>query len=140
MTTQPMHRLDEPATTTRSRILLVEDDELMREALQILLGEGFDVDAAASAEAALEGFVAGRYDVLVTDLGLPGRKGHELRRALQEVDPGLSAVLITADDLSPGDPRLAGFEAWWHKPCADLDTLLQTVQDVATLSRRRRAG
>jgi DNA-binding response OmpR family regulator len=66
----------------RGRVLLVEDDALVRGALEILLSERLDVVAVSSAEAALDGFVAGRYDVLVTDLGLPGRQGDELRRAL----------------------------------------------------------
>lgn len=131
-----------PGTGKRSegRVLLVEDDELIRTALEILLSERLEVVAAASAEQALEGFVAGRYDVLVTDLGLPGRKGHELRQTLCEVDPGLTAILITADDLLPDDPRLTGFSRWWQKPLFDLDSLLDSVEQAARDNRLRRAG
>lgn len=124
----------------RGSVLLVEDDDLIRSALEILLSERVDVVAAASAEVALEGFVAGRFDVLVTDLGLPGRNGDELRRALCEVDPGLTALLITADDLLPSDPRLDGFDAWWQKPLLELDSLLDRVQATAQRNRLRRAG
>ena len=85
-------------------------------------------------------FVAGRYDALVTDLGLPGRRGDELLRALREVDPGLAAVLITGDDLENDDPRLAGFERYWQKPLLELDEVLDGVQEVVEASRRRRAG
>ncbi len=126
--------------STRARVLLVEDDDLMREALEMLLSERLEVVAAASAEMALEGFVAGRYDVLVTDLGLPGRKGDELRRALSVLDPGLTALLITADDLRDNDPRLEGFERWWQKPLFDLDDLLDQIETVGQRNRLRRAG
>ena len=132
-----------PADTVpsgRARVLLVEDDELIRTALDILLSERLEVVTASSAEAAIAGFVAGRYDVLVTDLGLPGRNGDELRRALCEVDPGLTALLITADDLADNDPRLDGFETWWQKPLFDLDDLLDRVEAVAQRNRLRRAG
>ena len=137
--------LTNPDTTaampsTRACVLLVEDDDLMREALEMLLSERLEVVAAASAEMALEGFVAGRYDVLVTDLGLPGRKGDELRRALSALDPGLTALLITADDLRDNDPRLEGFERWWQKPLFDLDDLLDQVEQVGQRNRLRRAG
>lgn len=130
-------------TGTRSacgRVLLVEDDALVRGALEILLSERLDVVAVASAEAALDGFVAGRYDVLVTDLGLPGRQGDELRRALCEVDPGLTAILITAADLTVDDPRLAGFETCWQKPMFDLDAVLDRIEAMARRNRLRRAG
>ena len=128
------------APRVQGRALLVEDDDLVREALEILLSERLEVDAAASAEEAITRFVPGRYDVLVTDLGLPGRKGHELLRALREVDPGLAAVLITAEDLSAADPRLSGFERWWHKPMFDHDAVLAGIAAAAARSRRRRAG
>ncbi len=126
--------------STRGRVLLVEDDDLVRGALEILLSERLDVVAVPSAEAALDGFVAGRYDVLVTDLGLPGRQGDELRQALCEVDPGLTGILITADDLASDDPRLAGFETWWQKPMFDLDAVLDLIESVARRNSVRRAG
>ena len=126
--------------SARGRVLLVEDDALLRGALEILLSERLDVVAVSSAEAALDGFVAGRYDVLVTDLGLPGRQGDELRRALCEVDPGLTAILITAADLTGDDPRLAGFETWWQKPMFDLDAVLDRIEAMARRNRLRRAG
>ncbi len=130
----------DPAASIRGTVLLVEDDELIRTALELLLSERLEVVAAASAEAALDGFVAGRFDVLLTDLGLPGRNGAELRQALCEVDPGLTALLITAEDLLPDDPRLQGFDAWWQKPMLDLDNLLEKVQTTAQQNRLRRAG
>lgn len=135
-----LHVTQNTSSASRGRVLLVEDDELIRRALDMLLSERLEVVAAASAEIALDGFVAGRYDVLLTDLGLPGRKGNELRQALCEVDPGLTAILITADDLTNEDPRLEGFETWWQKPLFDLDTLLDHVQSTATRNRLRRAG
>ena len=74
--------------STRERVLLVEDDELVRGALEILLSERLDVVAVPSAEAALDGFVAGRYDVLVTDLGLPGQAGRRTAPGVVRGRPG----------------------------------------------------
>ena len=125
---------------TRQRLLLVDDDDLLRGALEILLSELYEVDTASSAEMAMDRFVVGRYDLLVTDLRLPGRDGDVMARALRSIDRSMPTLLITGDDLQDGDQRLDGFDGWLQKPFFDLDAVLKKVATILQQSRLRRVG
>ncbi len=142
MKRKPMRMVaaDRPSTHLRQRLMLVDDDDLVRGALEILLGDRYDVDTAASAEEAMERFVAGRYDLLITDLRLPGHHGDQLARALRGVDPHLPTMLITGEDLLPEDGRLEGFDTWLQKPFFDLDQVIDRVENLLQTSRLRRVG
>ena len=86
-------REDAPAGST---ILLVEDDAASRDAIRELLGMlGLGCRAAASAEEALELAARQRYDVLLTDLTLPGMSGSELARTLLREQPHLRVLLMS---------------------------------------------
>jgi PAS domain S-box-containing protein len=78
--------------------ILVVDDELgMREGCRrILSPEGHDVVVAESAEDALAAFVPGSRDLALVDLRMPGMSGIELLAKLQQEDPDLVCVMITA--------------------------------------------
>jgi CheY-like chemotaxis protein len=82
---------------THARVLLVDDEALVREVLAEHLEEaGFGVVAAASGTEALALLAAGEaVDALVTDLSMPGMDGLAVIRAAQERRPGLPAVLLT---------------------------------------------
>ena len=112
---------------TGRRVLLVHGDEEMRCALEVLLTERYEVDAVSSAELALLYFAPGRYDVLVTELDLPGLSGDELLRTLRLVDPPLAGVAITSGDLDSPHPRLQDFEHSWSPAADGLVALLAGV-------------
>jgi len=80
-----------------ARVLLVDDEALLREMLTELLVEaGFAVRAAAGADEALAMLAAGEpVDVLLTDLSMPGMDGLALIRAARQCRPGLPAILLT---------------------------------------------
>jgi CheY-like chemotaxis protein len=77
------------ATTS---ILLVDDDEIIRSALSDLLNhKGFKVTVAASVVEALKLINSERYDVLLTDLHVPGAgDGLTVAGAMRHVNPQLS--------------------------------------------------
>ncbi|MGE0224522.1 MAG: ATP-binding protein [Acetobacteraceae bacterium] len=79
------------------RILLVDDERMVRETLVAMLEEsGFDVLACASGADALDLLRTTQpIDVLVTDLSMPGINGLALIRDAQDRRPGLPAVLLT---------------------------------------------
>lgn len=81
-----------------ARILIVDDEASMREFLSIALARmGYQVDAVDSAEAALEVFRESSYDVVITDIRIPGgMSGVDLLGELKEVDPAVQVILITA--------------------------------------------
>ncbi len=80
-----------------SRVLLLDDDPLVREALALQLETGgHAVLAVASGTEALALLAAGeRVDILVTDLSMPDMDGLAVIRGAQERRPGLPAVLLT---------------------------------------------
>lgn len=79
------------------RLLLVEDDPALREALEVTLAiEEIPFTSCASAEAALRAIAAQDWAVLVSDIRLPGANGIELLFESRRLRPELPVVLITA--------------------------------------------
>jgi two-component system NtrC family response regulator len=79
------------------RILLVEDDDSLREVLTFNLGEaGFEIEAVEDGRAGLEAYEPADHDVVITDLRMPGLGGMELLSELRERDPGAVVLVVTA--------------------------------------------
>ncbi|MEO6746010.1 MAG: response regulator, partial [Caldimonas sp.] len=69
------------------RILVVEDNPDLRETLSLLLeAEGRHIEAVANAEDALRAFTAQAFDVVFTDVKLPGMSGLDLAARLRATD------------------------------------------------------
>lgn len=112
---------------TKCRVLLVDDDELSREVLTLLLeAEGYEVTAAESGQASIDLVEAGkeaapgqspvaRPNVILTDLQMPGICGEELRARLAEIC-GDGATILAMSGTRPGDAALAGFDGFLLKP------------------------
>lgn len=78
------------------RILLVEDDETMRVYLARALEKvGYEVVAAESGEAALPLIDPESFDLLLTDIVMPGMDGIELARRAAEIVPEMRVMFIT---------------------------------------------
>jgi DNA-binding NtrC family response regulator len=81
----------------RETVLVVDDEEIIREALDALLSaEGYEVIAAGSAAEALEKLSGRRVDVVLLDLMLPDRNGLEVLEEIRRIDEELPVVMITA--------------------------------------------
>ena len=79
------------------KVLLVEDDRALREALAdtlLLAGHGFR--AVASAEEALEAVAGESFSLVVSDVNMPGMDGHQLLGRLRASQPQLPVLLMTA--------------------------------------------
>ena len=82
------------------RILYVEDNPELRETIGMLMeGEGRTVTPCASAEEALARDAGDPFDVLVTDVSLPGLSGTDLARLLLADDPQRWVVLCSGYEL-----------------------------------------
>lgn len=81
----------------RERILVVEDDPPVREALvAVLEGAGYRVRGAASSAEGLRSVVEDPCDLVVLDLMLPDRSGLDVLTDLQRVSPSLPVIMLTA--------------------------------------------
>ncbi|TSK08975.1 MAG: sigma-54-dependent Fis family transcriptional regulator [Geobacter sp.] len=81
----------------RARILVVDDELSMREFLAILLdGEGYLVDQAESAEHALSCMSRQQYDLVLSDVSMPGLGGIELLCRIKADSPDTAVLMITA--------------------------------------------
>ena len=79
------------------RVLIVDDEPSMREMLAIALGdEGWEVHAAQDGEEALAKLAQQPFDVVVSDIRMPGVDGLELLGRAREQSPGTEVILITA--------------------------------------------
>ena len=79
------------------RILVVDDDQSLREFLTITLGrDGFEVVAAASGPEALRAMQEAPADLALVDLKMPGMDGLEVLRRLKEVSETVAVVIVTA--------------------------------------------
>jgi CheY-like chemotaxis protein len=84
------------------RILVVDDDPGIGLMLtKALARHGFQVDAATSADEAVEKSEATSYDAALVDLVMPGRDGAELSETLRRRFPGLPIALLTGYGHSP---------------------------------------
>jgi two-component system, NtrC family, response regulator len=81
----------------KNRILVVDDDESLRRVLQVQLQQcGFAVDAAASAQQGIARLGACGYDLVVTDLKMPGVSGIEFLKQIQSLYPEIVVIFLTA--------------------------------------------
>ncbi|HEX6278135.1 MAG TPA: response regulator, partial [Polyangiaceae bacterium] len=77
-------------------VLVVEDDAIQRQALtRLLRGEGYAVETITNGEHAVRAFESGAFDLVVTDIDMPGRTGIELLRAIRERNPDVPVILLT---------------------------------------------
>ena len=79
------------------RMLIVEDEETLRGSIRrLFVKNGFDTDTAGSAEEAFEAAKSGMYDVIITDIILPGMDGVEMISRLREQVADQIFIVMTA--------------------------------------------
>ncbi|HEY0462137.1 MAG TPA: ATP-binding protein [Pyrinomonadaceae bacterium] len=118
------------------RLLLVEDNEDSREMLTVLFAQ-FDlqITAVASASEALKAMEENRFDVLISDIGMPDEDGYALIRKVRQLAPEkggrIPAIALTGyASLQDRDRALtAGYQEHLSKP-VDVDELLTLVKNV----------
>lgn len=100
---------EEQESGGRVKILLVEDEEPTRPLLQRMLESfGYEASAAADGEEALR-LAAGRdFDLLITDIVMPGMNGYELAERFEHEHRGTPTLFITGSPLVDGAPPDAG--------------------------------
>ena len=115
----------------RSRILVVDDDESIREVLTAILeDEGYTVESASTAKRAIEKTGTAFYNLALIDIRLPDMEGIELLTKMKDPTPKMRKIIIT------GYPTLhnaveavnKGADAYIVKPF-DMEKVLETIKE-----------
>ena len=119
------------------RILVTDDEELILQLCRrILVKKGYEVEIASSGIRALEVFQQGSFDILLTDIKMPGMNGLQLIEEARKHQPGIATMVITGHgsfDTAIESLKL-GVMAFIVKPFTP-DTLVSSVQSV--IEKRR---
>ena len=109
--------------TTNRFLVVVDDDESVRESLPDLLREfGFEVEAFSSAEEYLASKALGRTDCLILDVAMPGMSGPDLQQELSRRREIIPIVFITGNGDEAICPQVlaAGAVDCLRKPFSDV--------------------
>ncbi len=118
----------EPASGMKARVLIVDDDRMVRTVLSRLLTlKEHHVRQASSGREALEMASAEPFDIVITDQGMPEMSGRQLARQLRRSFPTLPIVLLTGDtEVGEADEEI---DCVLSKPF-QLDVLESTIQQM----------
>ncbi len=118
---------------SNASILVVDDEQEIREGLELLLGsEGYRVYLAENAQQGLAALDREPVDLLLLDVALPDRNGLDLLREIRSKDPALPVILITAYGSIDMARRAfkAGALDYITKPWSNDELLAQVAQAV----------
>jgi DNA-binding response OmpR family regulator len=125
-------------TVPRPRVLIVEDEQPLRELVVVTLSEEFDCDEAADGETALERMRAAPPNLVVLDSMLPGRSGIDVLREMR-ADPQLRDVPVLVLSAWQSSENVdgaidAGADSFLGKPF-QIEELISVAHDLAERPR-----
>ncbi len=115
-----------------TKILVVDDETYVRDLLtRVLARRGHDVDTATDGESALQRMSERHYDLVLTDVVMPGIDGFDLLRRVKANYPGVTVIVLTgyARKQSISDFMLYGADEYLSKPF-QVQALLDSVDRV----------
>ena len=115
----------------KKSVLIVDDEEIIRNFLLEVLGEKYDVSLASDGDEAIEQIKKRRFDLIITDLKMPRVPGEEVVKFAQQQDPtsrvivisGFSSLYMVSQSINNGAC------AFLSKPFT-IKKLMQTVTDA----------
>jgi CheY-like chemotaxis protein len=106
-------------TTAFKRVLVVDDDPVVGKSFdRVLSPKGYAVITAASGAEALARLEAEKYDMVYTDIKMPGMDGVEVAKRIKASRPWLPVVIVTGygTEANEAEARAAGVSEFLHKP------------------------
>jgi len=128
--------IHESQTVTSRGNVLVVDDSITTRTMEksILVAHGYDVVLAISAEDALEKVAGASFDLVISDVEMPGQNGFELTARLRAMDEYRDVPVIIVSSLAKDEHKRkaieAGAQAYIVKGAFEQGTLLDTVESL----------
>lgn len=132
------------ARALKSRVMVVDDElAIARAYIRSLSAAGFDVASASDGEAARRLLENSSFDVIVSDVWMPGLDGIEVLRAARARDLDVSVILLTGAPMEEAAMKAveSGVLLYLVKPF-ELRALVQVVENgarITQIARRKRA-
>jgi ATP-dependent Lon protease len=88
--------LEKENLTPKEKILIVDDEEIMRNfLLDVFIDEGYNLDLAVDGAEALEKISKNQYQLIITDIRMPGVDGTQVLKKAKESNPHVEVIVIT---------------------------------------------
>jgi len=101
------------------RVLVVDDDQVVNKSFErVLTDKGYRVDTAMSGREAFEKYAGADFDMVFTDLKMPGQDGLEVAKRIKEMNPWLPIVVVTGYGTQEAEEKAKaiGVAEFLHKP------------------------
>jgi two-component system response regulator HydG len=123
------------------RILVVDDKENIRKLFERMLGERFDIVTAGDGSEAIAKLALGSFDLVISDIRMPGADGLEVLKATRHLAPGTEVILMTAYATVQNaiDAMRAGAWDYLLKPFDPDDAVLKVEKAIEHKKLRDRA-
>ena len=109
----------EGVSSMEKRVLVVDDDQVIGKSFErVLTNKGYRVDTALSGREAFEKYAGADFDMVFTDLKMPGQDGLEVARRIKEMNPWLPVVVVTGYGTQEAEEkaRAIGVAEFLQKP------------------------
>ncbi len=119
-------------------VLIIDDEPAVRDIVtRFLTFRGYPVVVADSGPEGLSLFKERKFDLVMTDLGMPGMSGWEVAKEVKRLKPQTLVVLMTgwATDLDPRKAKESGVDRVVHKPF-NVDEVLELLTEAAALREK----
>ncbi len=114
------------------RILIVDDDKLVRWSLiEVLNKNGYEATSTETGEEAINKIEDVKFDLVITDLRLPGIGGFEVLNRVKEINPSTKVIMITAygSEGVANEAREKGAELFVNKPF-EINRIREEVKEI----------
>ena len=79
----------------QKRILICDDEEGVRESLNLILEDAYKLDFASSGDEAIQKIKSEDYDGILLDIKMPAKDGLETLEELRKISPGMKVIIVT---------------------------------------------
>jgi len=128
---------EEKVPASSVRVLAIDDEAIILDLISAMCHSmGYQVETARSGEEGLKLAATGRFDVVLTDLSMPGMSGLAVAREIRKSHPNIPIILVTGwgRNLEPDDIASAGITDVLYKPFR-IEQLTEVVRSAALSGR-----